>query len=68
MTWTHEKPTTPGWYWWRSCVEDNLPVVLCVIDDGNEEGHLEADGRPVEEITAEGGHWSSEPVRQPEEG
>ena len=17
MTWTHEKPTKPGWYWWR---------------------------------------------------
>jgi hypothetical protein len=22
LTWTHEKPTVPGWYWWRGDVRD----------------------------------------------
>lgn len=32
--WTREKPTVPGWYWWRP--EDNglNPIVCWVSSDG----------------------------------
>lgn len=35
MNWTNEKPTKPGWYWWR---EDNAVVWLIYI-------YSAADGR-----------------------
>jgi len=28
MTWTHEKPTKPGWYWWRGKPTDRHPRML----------------------------------------
>lgn len=65
MQWTPIKPDRPGWYWWRYGPEDSDPLVLRVIDDGNEAGHLEADGRPVEEISGENGEWSSTAIPEP---
>ena len=29
MHWTNEKPTSPGWYWWREH-RDSAPVVVYV--------------------------------------
>jgi hypothetical protein len=45
MTWTTDKPTVPGWYWWRNAQgiiehhivwHDEEEDFLCMVtDDGN---------------------------------
>jgi hypothetical protein len=32
MTWTTEKPTKPGWYWWRPLSTDAPALVEVTID------------------------------------
>ena len=34
MNWTTEKPTTPGWYWWRLS-SDRLAHLVKVTREGN---------------------------------
>ena len=31
MTWTTDKPTVPGWYWWRRLNRPDWPVVASKI-------------------------------------
>ena len=31
MTWTSEKPTQPGWYWWR--LEQGKPEMIVEVRD-----------------------------------
>lgn len=38
--WTTEKPTTPGWYWWRR--NNEAPKVLEIKEWGD--GYLDAHG------------------------
>ena len=34
MTWTTEKPTKPGWYWWRQLPTDTeFQIVRVRVDD-----------------------------------
>lgn len=35
MKWTHEKPTAPGWYWYKNA-DDEIPEIACVISKGGE--------------------------------
>ena len=35
MTWTTEKPTTPGWYWWRNLSTDGHAHLVEVTIDGD---------------------------------
>ena len=30
MNWTNEKPTVPGWYWWRQLAVDHPGVIVSV--------------------------------------
>ena len=34
MNWSTEKPTTPGWYWWRTTIE-GLPTLIEITMDGD---------------------------------
>ena len=60
MTWTTEKPTKSGWYWWRRRGD---PFVLSVVEI---EGQLFANGASVEELTDHDGEWSG-PLEEPAE-
>ena len=31
MTWTSEKPTKPGWYWWKAGDHVNNPECMYVV-------------------------------------
>lgn len=33
MTWTTEKPTRPGWYWWRDLPEYDVRMLYVVKQD-----------------------------------
>lgn len=35
-TWTTEKPTRVGWYWWRVCDYDKLPIIYRIEMRGGE--------------------------------
>ena len=30
LAWTTQRPTVPGWYWFRSVGKDPVPEMLCV--------------------------------------
>ena len=56
MIWTINKPTQPGWYWYRYCYNqkrrfDILPITQAVLDRG----------------VPWNGEWSSTPIAMPEE-
>jgi len=61
LRWSINKPTTPGWYWWRY---DDKPVVMFVDDRLQAAPHA----FPMKYAVATmGGEWSSSPLAPPEE-
>ena len=32
MIWTHEKPTQPGWYWIRTCMDDGACLHKQIVE------------------------------------
>ena len=58
MIWTKDKPTSPGWYWWRNETGTGTREVRWVL------GRCCVDGIPVTKFP---GEWSSEPIKEQEE-
>ncbi len=63
MTWTTQKPTQPGWYWWRIYDDEPWQVVqVCVKGDRIFHKRI---GSQFEIDTSKGA-WSG-PIKEPEE-
>lgn len=60
MTWTSEKPTKTGWYWWRR----GQYMRIRTVEQGRDE--LWADGYTVEKLTEENAQWAG-PIEPPGE-
>ena len=61
MGWTTEKPTKPGWYWYRE--RSDIPYRPVQIILANYTGAIElwvvqdTENRPLECVAIEGGEW-----------
>lgn len=66
MTWTTNKPTTPGWYWWRRNKDKNL--TCHEIGYRHEHDGLWILSLPDEYVRIDeyGGEWAG-PIPEPEE-
>jgi len=54
--WTDEKPTEPGWYWWRYSEDYGVVTrIVSVLQISIDTGYLAL------------GQWSSTPIPLPEE-
>jgi hypothetical protein len=62
LIWTREKPTVPGWYWWRRRVGHKAFVVYLEEHDGAMMEYSQ--GRY---FTLENGEWAG-PLAEPKEG
>jgi hypothetical protein len=60
MNWTTDKPTKPGWYWWRN-LKDGMQPSMTLVD--KDKGGLYAGGSYVSFI---GGEWAG-PLEPPKE-
>jgi len=65
MTWTTDKPTTPGWYWWRSHPYKSGEHIIRVLDVLQVGHNLWAKG--IGEITDLSCSWSSTAIEPPKE-
>lgn len=63
MQWTTEKPTEPGWYWWR-LDERKSPIVFLRCGDNFHTVIDLYDG--WDGTSPDGGEWSG-PIPEPEE-
>lgn len=69
MQWTTDKPTTPGWYWWRE-PHCSAQIVLILLGGGRNRKRLfmvrlgESDAPPILEHVP--GAWAG-PIAEPEE-
>lgn len=61
MTWTTEKPTKPGWYWWRRGTWMFIRTV-----HADDDGQCWADGYTVEQLCEHDGEWAG-PIAPPME-
>jgi hypothetical protein len=65
MTWTHEKPTVPGWYWYKSAVWKTFSIET-VFQSPNRSCYINSCGHivPVDDVD---GEWAG-PIPEPEGG
>jgi hypothetical protein len=63
MIWTTEKPTKPGWYWYRTSEEEKTLYMANVRELGGHMHAIRSDGRS-ERVTDMPGEWqgSLEPL------
>lgn len=69
MIWTTEKPTKPGWYWWRcrgvQCVvEIGTPQHVIQLSSGLSVWFTSGSVRKLQDVD---GEWAG-PLEEPEEG
>lgn len=67
MIWTHEKPTQPGWYWWRNTglsVVGRTQVCKVSIYKGKYRAMFIDGERPL--VADLAGEWAG-PIEEPEE-
>ena len=65
LRWTEAKPTTVGWYWWRTKGFEDRPVRVFVGYDGHlREQHYGAGDLQRISLT---GQWSDKPIPLPKE-
>jgi hypothetical protein len=62
MNWTTDKPTVPGWYWWRSNTED--PTMVEVVKCRRVCMVLEPDSNMGVEVPLYVGEWAG-PLEPP---
>lgn len=63
LTWSPEKPTVPGWYWWKGAVSGKVACLPVVEQDGL----LLAGLHNFHNVEVMGGEWAGpipEPVEQ----
>lgn len=63
MTWTKQKPTRPGWYWFSSMKWK--PTIVCVSQGTYELWALFPGYTMMRLGLVEPGTWSSEPISEP---
>jgi len=64
LTWTTEKPTQPGWYWWRKSRRHEIEIAkLWDVDNIYGQFHQDPHVFRVDEV---GGEWAG-PLAPPEE-
>ena len=66
MTWTTEKPTVPGWYWWRY-EKGRKATMLNVSQSHIQQMDIFTEGSLVMFLNEVPGHWAG-PIPAPEEG
>jgi hypothetical protein len=66
MTWTSEKPTVPGWYWWRHGGCERIRYVHAVGPAAPYQLRIEAPDGWFDDIENVGGKWSG-PLPPPTE-
>lgn len=66
MQWTTDKPTTPGWYWWRKR-KGFIPAFLDVTSDHIKGTGFFIVGAYTVRLAAIEGEWSSGPIPEPTE-
>ena len=62
MTWSHEKPTVPGWYWWEVEEEAGLCRKVVHVEKGFT-FHIVEGGRAVLYVVGYGGLLEDKPGR-----
>lgn len=67
MIWTTEKPTKPGWYWWRDPYKNNRAPEVCRVMDrkGQLIAYFNDDSIYLTEFT-QPCEWAG-PIPEPEE-
>lgn len=71
MIWTTDKPTRPGWYWWRN-PELHYRAQVCRVSharaphDGEALGVAYTDGERYTLADMVGGEWAG-PILEPDE-
>lgn len=68
LRWTTERPTVPGWYWWRSDPKDRAKPVLIVRH--HEEFWMRLEVASYVPVATQGGEFAgpiAEPVAAPEQ-
>ena len=65
MIWTTDKPTRPGWWWYRSH-QDGIAFVLRVTK-GYRIGLVTVFDGHLRKVETMEGHWSDGPIPEPEE-
>jgi len=70
LTWTTDKPTKPGWYWYRE--NNRLCVWYVRVGDGKRtelwvyQPHRISDGHGIQLFYFKGGEWAG-PIKEPKE-
>lgn len=64
MTWTKNKPTTPG-YWWHEDV--NCPKQIVYVYDAVGGLFVEMWNGQIFSMSLLGGEWSDQPIEEPKE-
>jgi len=65
MNWTTDKPTKPGWYWYRGeCDGHTVKVIHFIDDDGDGPYLATSDDVALNDL---GGEWAG-PVEPPLQG
>ena len=62
LTWTSEKPTAPGWYWWRSPTDR---VMICDVYEWDYMFFVTTIGEPLR-VGGMAGQWAG-PIPEPVE-
>ena len=60
MIWTTEKPTKPGWCWYRTSEADKTPYMANVREHGSHMNAIRSDGRS-EGVIDMPGEWQGSP-------
>lgn len=64
MKWTDERPTKPGWYWWRS--DTRTLMVVCYVEMSERDGCVSfAYGERYRLLSEMKGQWAG-PIMEPE--
>jgi hypothetical protein len=61
LRWTEEKPTEPGWYWYRGEVDDADPLIVEV----DRAGYFQWPDGGFQEVKLTKGEWAG-PIPLPE--
>ena len=60
--WSHDKPTKPGWYWFRGLAHEADPFIVLV----DQAGEFQWPDGGFQEVSLANGEWAG-PIEEPKE-
>ena len=60
--WSHNKPTRPGWYWFRGLAHEADPLIVLV----DQAGEFQWPDGGFQEVSLAHGEWAG-PIEEPKE-